>query len=354
MAADYRHLNRLLDIYTLIQGGGGGWTAKKLAEKFKTAPRTIFRDIDVLKSVGIPVNHDPDQKCYAVAKDFYMRPVELTFQEALALVCLGRHVHDRNQIPFSHPALKALAKIRGQLPLPIRNELDLTDDHMSVKLAASGIQEGFEAFYESIRKALATRTCLRCVYESARGDDPKDASGAPAPFLLKPYALFFCQRAWYVVGYHGLRDEIRTCKLNRFAQVQPTARKYAIPKGFTLDKYLGNAWRMIRGNTTYHVELCFAADFAETITDTAWHPTQAYEYQEDGSLKWTCTVDGLDEIVWWVLSMGAHCRVLQPPELVERVRTEAAHMLALYGGDGHEYQRDPRETAQTSKSSPKR
>ena len=89
MAADYKHLNRLLEIYTLIQGGSG-WTAKKLAEKFKTTTRTIFRDIDVLKSVGIPVNHDPDQKCYTIARDFYMRPVELTFQEALALVSLGR------------------------------------------------------------------------------------------------------------------------------------------------------------------------------------------------------------------------------------------------------------------------
>ena len=47
MAADYKHLNRLLEIYTLIQGGSG-WTAKKLAEKFKTTTRTIFRDIDVL------------------------------------------------------------------------------------------------------------------------------------------------------------------------------------------------------------------------------------------------------------------------------------------------------------------
>ena len=350
MAADYKHLNRLLEIYTLIQGGSG-WTAKKLAEKFKTTTRTIFRDIDVLKSVGIPVNHDPDQKCYTIARDFYMRPVELTFHEALALVSLGRHVHDKNQIPFSHPALKALAKIRGQLPLPIRNELDLTDDHMSVKLAASGIQEGFEAYYEKIRKALATRTCLRCVYESARGDDPRDDSGEPAHFQLKPYALFFCQRAWYVVGYHGLHGEIRICKLNRFADMQPTTQKYVIPKGFTLEKFLGNAWRMIRGNTTYQVELRFAADFAETITDTAWHPTQAYEYQDGGTLKWTCTVDGLDEIVWWVLSMGAHCTVLQPSELVERVRKEAANMLALYGGAGHGIQSGPKESAL---SSPKR
>ena len=80
MAADYRHINRLLEIYTLIQGSGGGWTAKKLAEKFKTTTRTIFRDIDVLKSVGIPVNHDPDQKCYAIRHCAERFPQRLQFR----------------------------------------------------------------------------------------------------------------------------------------------------------------------------------------------------------------------------------------------------------------------------------
>jgi predicted DNA-binding transcriptional regulator YafY len=102
-----------------------------------------------------------------------------------------------------------------------------------------------------------------------------------------------------------------------------------------LEKHLGNAWRMIRGNTTYQVELRFAKDFAETITDTIWHPTQAHQNEPDGSIVWTCTVDGLDEIVWWVLSMGAHCTVLQPPELAQRVQKEAAQMLALYGDENH-------------------
>lgn len=338
MSADYRHLNRLLEIYTLIQGNAG-WTAKKLAEKFKTTTRTIFRDIEVIRSVGIPVNHDPDQKCYTIARDFYMKPLELTFQEALALVTLGSQIHAKHQIPFSHPAIKALAKIRGQLPLPIRNELDLTDAQMSITLAASATQEGFEAYYELVRKALATHTCLRCGYESASNygqDGAGNGSKNSAPFLLKPYALFFSQRAWYVVGFHGTRDEVRTFKLNRFALMEATSQTYAIPKRFTLERHLGNAWRMIRGNTTYNVVLRFDAKFAETITDTAWHPTQAYEYEDGGSLRWTCTVDGLDEIVWWVLSMGKHCEVLEPSELANRVREEAAGMLALYGGDGQQ------------------
>ena len=333
MAADYKRIHRLLKIYALIQGNQG-WTAQRLAEEFKTTARTIFRDIDVLKEIGIPVHHDPEKKCYQIRRDFYMPAVELTFEESLALISLGRYIHEKDQIPFSHPALKAMAKIKGQLPLPVRRELDLLEDHLAVKLAASATQEGFEDCYAKVCHALATRRCLRCIYESASNyGDPTNGNGKkdPDPFLLKPYALFFNQRAWYVVGFHGSRDEVRTFKLNRFALMEATQQAYSIPKGFTLEKHLGNAWRMIRGLTRYDVELLFDPNFAETISDTSWHATQQFYHQPDGSLRFTCTVDGLDEIVWWVLSMGAHCKVVQPLELARRVREEAGKMMALYG-----------------------
>lgn len=336
MAADYKHLNRLMDIYMLIQGGQG-WNARRLAEKFNVTVRTIRRDLRVLEQAGIPIQYDPERACYQIRGDFFMPPLELTFPESLALVSLGRYIHANDQIPFSHPALKALAKIRGQLPPGIRRELDLVEDHLAVKLAPAATQECCADLYEIVRQSLSTRRCLRCSYESPRNNPHPEASSKPEYFLLKPYALFFCQRAWYVVGYHGLRDGIRTLKLNRFTVMELTSQAYVFDNAFSLEKYLGNAWRMIRGEKTYHVQLHFDASFAETITDTAWHPTQTFEHGEDGSLHWRCTVDGLDEIVWWILSMGAHCRVLEPPELIARVREEASRMLAIYAGSASQH-----------------
>jgi predicted DNA-binding transcriptional regulator YafY len=328
MAADYKRIHRLLKIYTLIQGDQG-WTCERLAEEFKTSQRTIFRDIDVLRNIGMPVFHDPERKCYQIRRDFYMPPLELTFEESLALISLGRYIHDDQQIPFTSPALKAMAKIRSQLPLGVRRELDLIEDHLAIKLSASAAQDGFRDCYALIQKAIATRTRLRCRYESS-----SDKGKTPPYFQLSPYCLFFSQRAWYVVGFHGLRGEVRTLKLNRFMEMQPTNIAYELPKSFTLEKHLGNAWRMMRGDKRYSVELIFDPGFAETISDTSWHKTQSFDHLEDGSLRFTCTVDGLDEIVWWVLSMGAHCRVIQPPELIERVRGEAQRMLKLYAATG--------------------
>jgi len=87
---------------------------------------------------------------------------------------------------------------------------------------------------------------------------------------------------------------------------------------------------MIRGTKTYDVELRFDAEFAETIADTRWHSTQEVDWNEDGSIGFRCRVDGLEEIVWWVLSMGPHCIVKQPTELARRVKELAEGVVKNY------------------------
>jgi len=87
---------------------------------------------------------------------------------------------------------------------------------------------------------------------------------------------------------------------------------------------------MIRGDKRYEVELLFDAEFAETVADTHWHRTQEFIWRDDGSILFRCTVDGLDEIIWWILSMGPHCVVKRPKELAERVKQLAAAVMTKY------------------------
>lgn len=78
--------------------------------------------------------------------------------------------------------------------------------------------------------------------------------------------------------------------------------------------------RTIRGKKTYTVELWFDPEFADTVSDTHWHRSQEIEWNGDESIVLRCRVDGLEEIVWWVLSYGPHCVVRKPQELAEQVR----------------------------------
>ena len=273
-----------------------------------------------------------------------MRPVELTLDESLALMALAKHLGGAGQIPFTNAAAKALIKIRSQLPAEIRGRLDELDGHVAIRLPHTGAQQEGGDVYERIRQAIANRRAIQCQYESAGDKRGAAAATAAETFLFKPYTLFFSQRAWYAVGHHEGRGELRCLKLNRFTMVKPTERPYFIPDDFSVESYLGNAWRMIRGKKSYELAIRFDKDFADNIAETSWHKTQTIEPQPDGSLLFRCTVDGLDEVTWWVLSMGHHCVVLEPKELAVRVKELAGKILAAYEKAESGREKRPRST----------
>ncbi len=328
MPADYTRIHRLLRILTLIQGESG-WTAERLAQACSVTVRTIYRDMKSLEGAGIPYFHDEATNGYRIHRDFYMPPVQLTLDESLALVALGEHIGGREQIPLTRAASRAVSKVRSVMPHRLREELESLDKHIAIKLTHAGPFDGIQDVYSQVRESIVRRFSLRCCYESVQS--PRQQNGQDEVFLFDPYKLFFSKRAWYVIGHHHGRDEQRCLKLNRFTKVEPTRAAYTIPKDFDLDDQLGYAWQMIRGSKRYNIELWFSPEFAETIADTHWHSTQEIRWHEDGSMHFRCKVDGLDEIVWWVMSMGPHCRVLKPKALANRVRD-----MALATAQGYE------------------
>jgi proteasome accessory factor B len=327
MAADYSRIHRLLKILTLIQGSQG-WTPARLALECGTTERTIFRDMKMLEGAGIPYFFDKETRGYGIRADFFMPPVQLTLDESLALAALAEHVGEQEQVPFTRPAGRAISKIRGILPRSIRGELERIDGQIAIKLAAASAPEAAADVYETMRAALARRVCVRCEYESV--NTGKGGAKKARAFTFRPYTLLFNQRAWYAIGHHDGHGEVRCLKLNRFTRLELTEQAYEPPKGFSLDGHVGYAWRMIRGDKRHRVEVTFDADFAETVADTHWHPTQEIEWNADGSITFRCQVDGLEEIVWWVLGYGPHCVVNKPKELAERVRALAAGMVERY------------------------
>lgn len=322
MPIKYTRVHRLLEIISLVQSQQG-WTAKSLAEQCDTTERNIYRDINQIKEAGIPIEHDR-VKGYHINGAFFMPPVRLTFEEALAIAALCEAMADHGSIPFIRPASMAMNKIVSQLPFDAREELTERLQTMELRTTATMDGDGYEDVYDKVQNALLSHSILKCKYESTSSETNDES------FMFHPFALFFGTRAWYVVGFHEKRDAIRTLKLNRFIAIEQTNETYEIPSEFTLDKHLGNAWNMIRGDVDFDVELHFDSPFSQTVSDTRWHATQTITWNDDDSCTFTCTVSGLDEIVWWVLSMGPSCKVIQPPELANRVAELACKTAELY------------------------
>jgi predicted DNA-binding transcriptional regulator YafY len=141
MGKDYTRIHRLLQLIHFISGHRGV-AMRELAREFECHERTLFRDLELLNTIGIPCVHDPDVGGYVIRKGFFMPPVQLTAKEALSLSMLLEHVPRDGQIPFFETARQAIHKIRSQLSDNMKEELAPLDGHVAIDLARGSRDDG--------------------------------------------------------------------------------------------------------------------------------------------------------------------------------------------------------------------
>jgi predicted DNA-binding transcriptional regulator YafY len=103
-----------------------------------------------------------------------------------------------------------------------------------------------------------------------------------------------------------------------------------VPDEFDLRAYFGDAWSVYRGERSYEVELRFAAEASAVVQETTWHHTQRVVKNHDGSVTLSFRVDGLEEIVWWVLGWSGTVEVVRPLELRAMVIERLKSALAMH------------------------
>jgi len=315
-------LHRVLKLVTALQVGRS-YNAAQLAADCGVSRRTIYRDLNIIEKAGIPVFFDRDSRRYQIHPTALMPPINLSLDEALALVLLASELGRTGRLPLFQPARDAAAKIEASLPLGLRAAIGAIVPHMAVRTGPTARHNALQEAYRTVQRAIQRREPLEAVYVSFH-----DAGQIRT--RLEPYWLLFNERAWYVIGRSSLHGNVRTFKLGRFKSLQPAQGHFAVPNGLTLDKHLGNAWRMMRGAKTYEVQLRFSPLIGPNVAEVNWHKTQRIAWDEDGAVLFSATVDGLDEIVWWILGYGPEVEVLKPKELRDKLAGMAQRMIDQY------------------------
>jgi predicted DNA-binding transcriptional regulator YafY len=137
----------------------------------------------------------------------------------------------------------------------------------------------------------------------------------PTKLRLHPYRIVLIQQAWYLIARSHDLESPRTYRLHRFKSLRILDDASIVPPDFDVSTYFGNAWAVYRGDKAYDIELRFTQEAAPLVTETRWHSTQKVKREANGEVTLTFRVDGLDEILWWVISWTGRVEVRQPAEL---------------------------------------
>lgn len=314
-------VHRLLRLISLLQSGRT-FTADQLAEELNVSRRTLFRDLNMLDLAGVPYHYDAKLRTYRIDQSFFLPSLNLTLEEALAILLVTRRFISRQSLPTYDPATRAAVKIESGLPSAVQEYCGRMLDGVKVQMPPLVDASRVEQVFGQIHAALGEQRKLDIEYESYFEHDVVKST-------VHPYRLLFVSRAWYLVAYSEVHKEVRTFKLDRIIKVNPRQQLFEPDPEFDLDKYFGLAWSIIPEGQVYHVKLRFLPKVAGNVEEISWHKTQQFTAQPDGSCLFEADVDGLGEITWWILGYGDQVIVEEPPELRERVRQIAEHMVQL-------------------------
>ena len=310
---------RLLRLITILQGNRR-YTADELAQELEVSRRTIFRDLNMLEMAHIPYYYDEDAGGYRISGSFFLPPINLTLTEALAMMILARRMRDTAKLPLlSHGAL-ASVKLESALPQTIRRHVGSIIDRLNVSFGPVSRHLELDATFDDVAAAITDKHICQIVYISF-------FERKQLVLTVRPLRLTFMSRAWYLIAYSNDHREIRTFKMGRIRKLTVTAETFSEPTDVELQDYFGQAWRMIPEGTIYDVHLHFEPQVAGNVAEVTWHESQRVEWHEDGSLDYHVKVDGLGEIIWWILGYGDQVEVIAPAALRKKVADTAANML---------------------------
>ena len=325
---DERSLNRaerLVTIEQLLYQCSDGLTALDLADRCGVHRATIYRDIESLSKMGVPLWQDHGR--FGVDKTRYLARVRLNLHEALALYIAARllvhHSDERNPHVVS-----ALDKLAQAMPSPVREHVAGAARLVAERPSDGRIVGGYVDVLETIARAWAEGRRVRLWYRSANSETAREREFEP--YFVEPSAIGY---ACYAIGHDRLSGALRTFKLERVERAELLPERYRIPPDFDPYPYLSRSWGIMGGEEDEEVRLRFTSVVARRVRESRWHSTQELTGTPDGGCLLTVRVAHPLEMKWWIRSWGPEVEVLAPEWLREEMRQEAHRMVRVYGGD---------------------
>jgi predicted DNA-binding transcriptional regulator YafY len=220
-----------------------------------------------------------------------------------------------NDGPDARPTTRKIAAVSSEQAAELLSDVEAVMTVLDLKLAD---HSRHQEMIQTVQWSLIQGKQVTGQYQSPYQE-------RPVKLTLHPYRLCLAGQAWYVIGRSNEGNSPKTYRIPRFQSLRMIDATAEKPEDFNLEGYFSNAWCVYRGQESFEVEVEFTPDAAMLVTETKWHKTQEMKRLPDGRAVLSFKVDGLDEILWWVLNWSGRAKVIKPQKLremiVEKLRT---------------------------------
>jgi len=290
------------------------WPGADLAARLEVTPRTLRRDVAKLRSLGYPVHAEPGVAGgYRLGAGAALPPLLLDDDEAVAVALSLRSSATHAVTGIGEASVRALAKLEQVLPSRLRDRAAAIG-HATVPLTGPA---------PAVTADVLTTIARGCRDGVRLEFSYRDRDGEVTTRLVEPHRLVQAGYRWYLVARDLDRQDWRSFRADRMDAPRLTGVRF-VPQSPP-----DAAAFVARGVTTapyrYQARVLVYAP-AEVVAEHVPPSVGVLAATGDGSCVLTSGADSLDMLAFHVASMDLEFTVLEPPELIERVRALAARL----------------------------
>ncbi len=314
---------RIYALHEILQSRHTAVSTDDLKELLGCSRSTLHRSIKHLKEMGAPISNS------AGAGYFYDRSkkvVELpglwfTSEELAALLAMDRLLA-RIQPSLLQSHIEPLRKrLRGLLDAGTRAGDQFPTHRVRVLQAHARTVSPVQ--FNRVATALVERRRLSLAYDAR-------TTGRLTERTVSPQRLVYYRDQWYADCWDHGREALRILALDRMRAVQVLETPAREVPEDELEAILTPGYGVFAGEATHRARLLFSADRARWVADEEWHPDQVGTFRDDGRYELLVPYADPRELVGEILRHGPEVLVLDPPELVQEVRTRLEEAAEQY------------------------
>ncbi|MBE7552678.1 MAG: YafY family transcriptional regulator [Anaerolineales bacterium] len=307
-------MNRVdrLMAYLLLFQSRGLLRAQDFAQEFEISERTVYRDIQALSEVGVPIVAMPGEG-YRLMEGYYLPPISFSAEEARSLyLAISMLAGLASTGPTQTAALSALEKIRAVLPDLALRQVEALQAIVHF-YAMPGLSLNFDdKRLLTLQEAIQQRRVVYLRYHALHTNEVTERE-------VEPLALAFVDKIWLLTAYCRLRQGQRAFRLDRIDGLALREERFT-PRGFIL----GEA-RLAGGPVTVVVR--FDPSIIRWVKERQ-HFTWVDEPASETIMTYRPRT--FEQIEGWLLSWGDKLEVLEPAALRQRLAETARRIVAKH------------------------
>lgn len=281
-------------------------TAAELAQRFDVSTRTVFRDIDVLSSAGIPVYTSQGTGGGIFIDDHFV----------LSRTTLTNEDQKRILLSLSSLAITGQEDFRFLLEKLTGLFQNQPSEMIEVDFSRWGRREEDQAVFNKIISAISSNQMLSFSYVNM--------NMARSNKTVCPIKLLYKSQAWYLKGYCQEKLAHRTFKIHRMSKLKI---EEAVFDPADLSARKADREDQVASVNIPLVLKCSAAAAHRLYED--FHESQ-FSLEEDGSCVLQAEVPDTPWLYGFILSFGSEAEVIEPQSLRNRIRQIAKELVGKY------------------------